>query len=331
VIGAIADKKLVGTATATKVATLLDGLTLEQAALLPDTIKGFDANPDAFVLQGHPGLTTQLRDYLKANPRNAAKFNHRSYHFTDVPVEGSSTYESGTVGRPDIDVVHTVKFCIGVLKGTESDVNPRMITKPVALILLAHFTGDLHQPLHVGAEYFADNAKPMNPDVDTGQSNDDRGGNNLSLHLRNSATGHFQTAGELHGYWDDKAVDSAFELLQGEIMSAGRGGAGVSDADVATFLAGQTPTGFAIPTSAVETWSVDWANEILPLARDAHARLEFSHMLIHNSNHSASGQALEKAVAAGTDSYVDFAGKVTRTNLHKAGWRLALVVEKSLP
>jgi hypothetical protein len=247
-IGAIADRRLAGTATATKVATLLDGLTLEQAALLPDTIKGFDANPDAFVLPGHDGLTAQLRDYLKANPRNDPKFNHRSYHFTDVPVEGNSKYDSGTVGRPDIDVVHTVKFCIEVLKGTQSDINPRKITKPVALILLAHFTGDMHQPLHVGAEYFADNAKPMNPDVDAGQSNDDRGGNNLSLHLRNTSNGHFQTAGELHGYWDDKAVDSAFELLQGEIMAAGRGTAGVSDADVAKFLAGKAPAGFEIPT-----------------------------------------------------------------------------------
>ena len=52
------------------------------------------------------------------------------------------------------DIVHMMRYCIAVLKGEEPENNPRGITKPIAIILLAHFVGDIHQPLHVGAEYF---------------------------------------------------------------------------------------------------------------------------------------------------------------------------------
>ena len=58
---------------------------------------------------------------------------------------------------------------------------PRAITKPVALILLAHYVGDIHQPLHVGAEYF-DNGKFANPDTDK-NALPDQGGNTFVMDL----------------------------------------------------------------------------------------------------------------------------------------------------
>ncbi len=329
IVGAIADQKLAGTATADKVAALIDGLTLEKAALLPDTIKSFDAHPNAFVLAGHPELTNQLRAFLKANPHNMPALDHHAFHFTDVPVEGASHHASGTVGRPEIDIVHMMKFCIGVLKGSEPEDNPKKITKPVALILLAHYVGDIHQPLHVGAEYFDNTGKPINPDTHAGQANNDKGGNGLTLHLMD-AGGHLRTVGNLHGYWDSKAVESALALLHEEILADGHT-TGVSDADVASFLAGKQPTGFAVSSSPIEKWSEEWADEILPVAKNAHKRLKFSHMLINPQNHTAAGQALEKPIAKGSDTYADFAAKVTRKNIHVAGWRLALVVKRILP
>ena len=42
IVGAIADERLVNTATAAKVYALLDGLTLERAAVIADEIKGWD-------------------------------------------------------------------------------------------------------------------------------------------------------------------------------------------------------------------------------------------------------------------------------------------------
>ena len=52
IVGGIADERLANTPTATKVRMLLDGLTLEKAAVIADEIKGWDKkgadNPKAF-------------------------------------------------------------------------------------------------------------------------------------------------------------------------------------------------------------------------------------------------------------------------------------------
>ena len=42
IVGAIADERLANTPTATKIRALLDGVTLEKAALIADEIKGWD-------------------------------------------------------------------------------------------------------------------------------------------------------------------------------------------------------------------------------------------------------------------------------------------------
>ena len=80
------------------------------------------------------------------------------------------------------DIVHMMSYCIAVLRGEEPETNARGITKPIAIILLAHFVGDIHQPLHVGAEYFDANGKPANPDK-PGEVFPDEGGNSLHLEL----------------------------------------------------------------------------------------------------------------------------------------------------
>ena len=68
------------------------------------------------------------------------------------------------MGRSQWDIVHMITYCVNVLTGATPEDNARKITKPIAMILLAHFVGDIHQPLHVGAEYF-NAGKAINPDV----------------------------------------------------------------------------------------------------------------------------------------------------------------------
>ena len=54
-VGAIADERLAGKATATKVSKILGGVSLAQAALLADDIKDWDENPpDADPVQERP-------------------------------------------------------------------------------------------------------------------------------------------------------------------------------------------------------------------------------------------------------------------------------------
>jgi hypothetical protein len=63
-----------------------------------------------------------------------------------------------------------------------------------ALLLLTHYVGDIHQPLHVGAIYLDKSGKPVNPD--SGQfdpATETRGGNEITL-----SSGH----ANLHATWD---------------------------------------------------------------------------------------------------------------------------------
>ena len=60
IVGAIADERLANTPTAAKVYALLDGLTLEKAALIPDEIKGWDKkgvdDPRSFHYSAHRNI-----------------------------------------------------------------------------------------------------------------------------------------------------------------------------------------------------------------------------------------------------------------------------------
>ncbi len=101
---------------------------------------------------------------------------HRVYHFTDVPVLDNEKYTDGQTGRSKHDIVHLIPICIRVLKDNLQMDKDTKITQAVAIILLAHFLG----PLHVGAEYFAANGKPTDPDKG-GEAFADKGGNGLTF------------------------------------------------------------------------------------------------------------------------------------------------------
>ncbi|HWN99565.1 MAG TPA: S1/P1 nuclease [Blastocatellia bacterium] len=305
-VGAIADKRLATNPTINaKVNALLDGLTLERAATLADEIK--TDNPDGFRMPGNPTIEAQLRAFVAANTSPS----HRDFHFTDVPVFGDEKYADGAVGREPFDIVHMIPFCIRVLKGEESDTNDRAITKTVAVILIAHYLGDIHQPLHVGAEYFNSQRKPFEPtETDPGFS--DQGGNKLTLFLLINAKG--VSAGNLHGYWDTKSVTTAI--------------GNSSFAQLVQKLANSRPPGLRLK-GGTETWAEQMADEIMPVAREAHTRLTFTQIKTKpGAKFIVSGRATEKKTSG--LSYKSFAGVTVNNEIQKAGWRLALVLEDAL-
>jgi len=188
IVGAIADRKLAGTLTAEKIKTLLDGIPPERASLIANDIKSWDKNgPDdrrRIHFLAHPEIEQQLHDFWKANPPSPDASDttpsHHWMHYTDVPVLDAEEYGDGRTGRGNWDVVHTIPYCIGVLRGEIAEDNPRKITRTMAVILLAHCVGDIHQPLHVGAEYFNEAGEPI--DCDRGATGlGGEGGNSLSL------------------------------------------------------------------------------------------------------------------------------------------------------
>jgi hypothetical protein len=342
IVGAIADERLANTATATKVRALLDGLSLEKTAVIADEIKGWDKkgadDPKSFHYSAYRNIDRQLRDFWRANPpppsgANPGAPSHHWFHYTDVPVVPAQRYRDGHAGRSKWDIVHMIPFCVQTLQGRVPEQNERKISKAVALILLAHYVADIHQPLHVGAEYFDQQGRVADPDKDKSALGDE-GGNTFTLELSDDPP---RRRGihkkKLHGFWDYDAVNTLFLQEPGarrkdEMQT-------LIEPDKKKLireLATHEPNNWRMPPKIpVDSYSEMWADEILPIAREAYARLQFTdvHPQQEGDRTAAAGEAVEKP-AADHGVYRVWATNVVRDELHKAGWRLADLLEKIL-
>lgn len=340
-VGAIADKKLAGTPAGRKITLLLDGFTLEKASVIPDEIKGWDKkgadDPTIFHYTSRPRIDAQLRDFWKANPPtydlNSPRPNHHWFHYTDVPVIRPQKYADGKAGRSKWDIVHAMKYCIEVLQGTQPDDNERNVTKPIAIILLAHFVGDIHQPLHVGAQFFDEKGQPVDPEKG-GTAYEDQGGNTILFrHSPDAAqqTGHNRS--RLHGFWDNHAVMAHLPKLPVEMPKEERRSRNDAAKDeLVAKLTNAEPKNWKMDSKTEpRDYPEAWANEILPVAREAHDRLIFSKVAPKQEEHGivAAGEAEERPNADGV-SYLDWTKGIVHDHLHKAGWRLADLLEKAV-
>ena len=94
----------------------------------------------------------------------------------------------------------------------------------------------------------------------------------------------------------------------------------------------EEPTNWRLPRNvALKNYAGVWADEILPIAREAHERLRFTNVHAqHEENRVvAAGVAREKS-APDHVAYADWAPKIVREELHKAGWRLADLLKQAL-
>ena len=341
IVGAIADERLANTPTAAKVHVLLDGLTLEKAAVIADEIKGWDTkgvdDPRSFHYSAHRNVDRQLRDFWRANQPthdpNSPAPSHHWFHYTDVPVVPPQAYRAGVTGRSKWDIVHMIPFCIDVLQERIPEQNERKITKTVALILLAHYVADIHQPLHVGAAYFDQQGRPTDPDRDKSALADE-GGNTFTLELSDEPP---RRRGirkkKFHGFWDYDTVTALFSQgptaltkkeLEAQIEPLKK--------DLIHDMATREPRNWQMPTNvSVDGYAEMWADEILLIARETHARLEFRNVkpFLDGNPIVATGEAIEKPAPDHTP-YRRWATSVVRDELHKAGWRLADLLEKIL-
>jgi len=341
VVGAIADERLANTPAAGKVYGLLDGLTLEKAALIADEIKRWDKkgvdDPRSFRYSRHRNIDRQLRDFWRANQPtddpNSPGPSHHWFHYTDVPVMPGQRYRDGASGRSKWDIVHMIPFCIGVLQGRIPEQNERKITKPVAVILLAHYVADIHQPLHIGAAYFDAQGRPTDPEKDKSALADE-GGNTFALELSDDPP---RRRGirkkKFHGFWDFDTVNALFPQVPGRLPKRElKAQIEPLKQQVVHDMATNEPRNWQIPSNVpVDGYAEVWADEIMPIAREAHARLQFRDVKpsLDNNRIVAAGEAIEKR-SAGQTLYRTWASGVVRDELHKAGWRLADLLEKIL-
>src|SRR5206468_9631559 len=138
---------------------------------------------------------------------------------------------------------------------------------------------------------------------------------------------------KFHGFWDYDAVSALFPQAPATIpKSALQAQIEPVKKELVREMATHEPKNWQMPSSvAVDNYGVMWADEILPIAREAYARLQFTdvHPQQEEDRIVAAGQAVEKP-AADHGVYRGWATNVVRNELHKAGWRLANLLEKIL-
>lgn len=342
IVGGIADKLIANRPAAQKIYALTDGITLERASTIADEIKAWDKNgvddTNAFPHYAEqPKIDKQLREFWRANPptqdSNSAVPSHHWFHYTDVPILNLEKYADGKTGRNQWDVVHMISFCVEVLRGDLPESNPRKITKPVAVILLVHYAGDIHQPLHVGAEYFDRAGHAADPD--RGQSGvEDEGGNTLMLRLSHGRPDEMAKRGlKLHGFWDNEAVMAnlpavPLDLTREERLKVFE----PAKRKIIEQFAKEQPKDWRAPSNvALKNYGEFWADDILPIAKEAHERLTFInvHETSDQGNTVMTGDAREKNMADHL-GYADWAQRIVRDELHKGGWRLADLLSQAV-
>ncbi len=201
--------------------------------------------------------------YFHAGPLGsdpeALKFNaefpkNGEWHYVDLPLGTQAYALDGPFSRPD-DVVHMLEEAVSVLEGG----GDRRITQREALCMLVHFTGDLHQPLHVGNGFFqiaADGSETLvsDPAAAKGLPND-KGGNADFF-----GPGRYD---ELHAYWDTELVvkiagskdpSAVADVLEKKIAAEGAAWKSAGD---------------------YHHWAEGWANESLAAARTAFSGITF--------------------------------------------------------
>src|ERR1017187_1388636 len=189
----------------------------------------------------------------------ALKFNAQfpengQWHYVDIPL-GSAAYEPDGAFSSPHDVVHMIGEAVSVLEGG----GDRRITKREALLMLVHFVGDEHQPLHIGNGFYgigADGSVKLvtDPAAAKGLPND-RGGNALYF-----GPGRLD---ELHAYWDSALVEKIARTDQ--------------VAELARVLQAKVAAQGASWKSAGDyhRWAEGWATESLAAARTAYAGIAF--------------------------------------------------------
>lgn len=279
---------------------LLGGASLAEAATWADCAKGYCGQ-----------LSEDEKAYVAQNPQ------HATYHYTDVAIQ-QSRYQLGAAGTRDNDIVQVTKQAANVLRGRSPNSGPAVFDRKSALWVLAHMVGDLHQPLHVGSIYFADDcAEVVDPNiVGAGQPNfgigstvvSTNGGNDLKLSGKS-----FHVA-----YWDEGVVIGAMRLA---------GVANKSVQEFANFIVSHPPKGWET-SGDPETWPEQWATEVLPIAKTALTTANIGDGT--HADNEEQGLKCTWPVAVSRD-YTTWANQQALNQLAKAGYRLDAIIRATLP
>jgi hypothetical protein len=308
-VGALADQLLAGTATGTKVRKVLGG-SLQTAAAWADCARAVElqkgkwlyTQPGKFAdcaIYENPASEHALVDFVQRNASRCGGFassavcRHKAYHFVDLPIQ-HDRYDPASPGTADNDLVHAINACITVLKGGKSPAPFDIRGQREALRLLAHYLGDLHQPLHVGAIYLEDDGKPLDPATPKdARDHGNAGGNQISLEGK-----------KLHAWWDDVPDKIAKPLLAGTATAQAKAVA-------------------ATPGDSKD-WAATWAGESTQQAAKVYAGLTIGAKMTTLSGNEWPAKATEPDQRLAREA-------MQKEQLLKAGARLARVIKAVWP
>lgn len=187
----------------------------------------------------------EARQFAERHPHND------QWHYAALPLGEAKYTDNDPFSRPE-DVVHEINVAVRVLEGKSSAVPPR-----IAIYMIVHFVGDVHQPLHV-ANGFYDLSNPAHPVLITDPKaaagkDDDKGANDLSFGS--------QRMDELHAYWDG-------------ILPAKVAGSKDPSALARKLTEAIPPSGWA-SIGDHHCWAEGWATESVAAARQAYAGISF--------------------------------------------------------
>ena len=227
IVGTLAEMHLQNSRALKEVRKILQpNETLAEASLWPDRIKDplYEDGETALFRLNHPA--------------------HDTYHYANLPFQADA-YALTVPGARPTDIVQMARESIRVLQTGKGLFTPRE-----ALRLLAHFVGDMHQPLHVGNAFVSESG-PLQFIVPQGPTGwrTTLGGNALVYGPANRFN--------LHSYWDSHAVN----LTMGK-------------EDVAAFskrLFNEVPPAQGWQnTGAIDTWPAQWATAGIARAKPVH-------------------------------------------------------------
>ena len=256
-VGALADRLIAGAHAESQVKAILGDLSLADSAVWADCAKGVD--PKTFVYSGEgkypeckvfetPAGEAEMSDFVQRNSSCVVKPGeeacNKQYHYTDVSIT-QKKYKLGLVGTRDDDIVTAISAAAHFLKGDTVPAPFSFKDKHEALLALAHYVGDVHQPLHVGAVYLSAAGKRVDPDkAGFDPATFTTGGNDLTV-----------SGSNMHSRWD--AIPASLEetKITAAWITRARG-------------VPKTP-------GDMSTWSTSWATSTLGQAKSAFQGVTF--------------------------------------------------------
>lgn len=315
VVGAIADHMLNANAKQ-QVAKIL-GFELRIAGPWPDCVKSVQRNDDATfqykenpqhpereipcTMFRTPTEQRRMENYAERNwwqceykpDGTHQKGCHNTYHFEDIAIQRDA-YDRDYRGTNNHDLVAAIGAAIAVLSGkpaTKPFTIVDIADQKEALFMLAHFVGDLHQPLHVGSVYLDENGGLVDPDAA------------LAIDPKTETTGGnaiLEQNANFHTDWDEIAEDLG-EAATAELLAAAK----------------------AVPPSlgSVEEWPAAWASDSVLVSRIAFADANFARAPHHHWTVTFEDR----------DAYIRSRDTIQRQQLAKAGARLAELLNAVWP